>query len=105
VERFGRRVMEIDLARGRIVSANFPYDLTPDELRSTVADLRDAGHGLERWIVLALEFTCLARTFREDNPTAHAVARELLESCRDLPVAEQWKRVRANVIARPKKAH
>ena len=100
VESSGRRVMELDVSRGRIVSANFPYDLTPDELTEIVSDLRRAGNGIERWIVPALEFTCLASTFREDNPKTYASARKLLKSCRDLPIAQRWQQVRANVIAR-----
>lgn len=99
MERFGRPVMEFDVTRGRILSANFRYDVTPDELRSTVSDLCKARHGLERWIVPALELTCLARSFREENPDTYAAARELLDSCQDLPVAASWKRHRATVYA------
>ncbi len=94
----GRRVMDFDLARGRLVGASFRYDLTPDELRDVVSDLRRAGNGIERWIVPALEFTGAANTFRRDNPKTHAIVSELLESCRELPVAEQWTRVRARVL-------
>lgn len=95
----GKWVMDFDLQRGRMLGAGFRYDLTPDEFRSIVSDLRRAGNGLERWIVPSLEFTSLASTFRQINPKAYAVMPEILESCRDLPVAEQWQRVRAKVIA------
>jgi len=100
VVRFGRYVMELDYPYGRVITANFLYDLSVDELRGTVADLRYVKHGLERWIVPALEFTCLASTFREQNPETYAAARELLESCHDLPVAKFWQRHRAAYYAK-----
>jgi len=99
IDSSGRTVMELDMSRGRVVSANFRYDLTPDELRRAVSSLREAGNGLERWIIPCIEHTCLSSTFREDYPEAYATARELLESCRDLPVAAHWKRVRETISA------
>jgi hypothetical protein len=95
--------MELDLSRGRVVSANFWYSLTPDELRGLVSDLRRVRNGLERWIVPCLEHTMLSIPFREGHPATYAAARELLESCRDLPVADHWKRVRAAMFANAEK--
>lgn len=96
--------MDLYLSRGRMVSASFRFNLTPDELRTAVSTLRKAGHGIERWIMPGLEFTSLIETFRKDHAKTYAVACELLESCQDLPVAEHWKRVRASVIARHEQA-
>jgi hypothetical protein len=104
VEMSGLTVLLLYLSRGRVASACFPYRLTPDELRRTISNLRKAGHGLERWIVPGLEFTTLGRTLREDNPATYAVIPELLDACRDLPVAEQWRRVRANAFAKDERA-
>jgi hypothetical protein len=104
VEIAGRLVLFLFTSRGRVRSACFPYQLTPYELRKTVATLREAGNGLERWIVPALEFTPLASAFYEDNPEANAIVPELLASCQDLPVAEQWTRVREIVFANEAKA-
>jgi hypothetical protein len=94
VEMAGRSVLELDLRKGRIISANFRYDLTPDQLRKVVATLRAAGNGLERWIVPALEYTSMSGTFREKYAATYAIVPELLKSCRDLPVADHWKKVR-----------
>jgi len=99
VDIAGRSVLDLDLSRGRMVGACFRFSLTPDELRSVVADLRSAGSGLERWIVPALEFTHSTRGFKKSNPKSHAIVPKLLKACRDLPIAEQWKRVRERVIA------
>lgn len=104
VEISGKQVLYLYLSQGRMQSACFPYYLTPDELRGTIDDLRAAGHGLERWIVPGLEWTSLSSTLRENNPATYAIIPELLESCRDLPVADQWKRVRANVFANAARA-
>jgi hypothetical protein len=104
VETSGQQVLFLYLSRGRVKSACFPYDLTPEQLRGAVSDLRKAGNGIERWIVPGLEFTPLARAFREDNPAAYAIVPELLDSCRGLPVAEQWKRVRATAFANAERA-
>jgi hypothetical protein len=80
-------------ARSRILSACFLYDLTPDQLRMAVATLRDARHGLDSWVVPALEFSYAA--VKDDHPETFEIIPELLASCRTLPVAKQWKRVRA----------
>jgi len=100
----GQWMMQLDLSRGRIYSANFRYSLTPDELRKLVSVLRRAGHGLERWIVPALEYTSLSSAFREEHPETYAIVPELLESCRDLPVADHWKKIRAAMFAKYEKA-
>lgn len=102
--RAARVVLYMTLDRSRLVSACFTYDITPDELRAVISELRRMRHGLERWIVPGLEFTSLSRTLRENNPATYAIIPELLESCRDLPVAEQWKRVRANAFANAARA-
>lgn len=104
LERGARVVLFLTLSRNRLVTACFAYDIRPDELRELVSELRRVKHGLERWIVPALEFTSTGRTLREDNPETYAIIPELLERCRDLPVAEQWKRVRATVFASAAKA-
>jgi len=91
----GLMVMFLYLERNRIVSACFLFDLTPEQLRTAVADLRDARQGLDSWVVPALEYTYAVSTAREDNPEMFKVILELLESCRDLPVAKQWQRSRA----------
>lgn len=85
--------------RHRVATASFPFDLTPDELRTAVRSLRMAGHGLERWIVPALEYTqadLAASNLKSELPQVIA---ELLESCQELPVAERWKKIRENVFA------
>ena len=82
------------LERNRVASASFPYDLTLDELRAVIAELRKAGNGLERWIVPGLEENQASGTVQHDHPERYAALPELLESCRDLPVAEPWLRRR-----------
>ncbi|HLL55045.1 MAG TPA: hypothetical protein VK447_15930 [Myxococcaceae bacterium] len=104
LERSSKTVVFMHLHRRRVTSACFRMDIAPDVLRAVVSEMRRLGKGLERWIVPALEYTSLFRPFREDNPEAYALVPELLESCRDLPVADHWKRVRADVIARAEKA-
>ena len=88
----------------RVSSACFPYDLSPEELHAGVATLRKAGHGLECWIVPALEYTQAALIPTQHRPDLLKVIPGLLASCRDLSVAEQWRRVRANVFANAEKA-
>jgi len=90
----GLMVMLLYLERNRIVSACFPATLEPDQLREAVAELRDASHGLDSWVVPALEYNYGWSSVRED-PEMSKVVLELLASCRNLPVAKQWKRVRA----------
>lgn len=104
VESSGQQVLYLYLSRGRMQSACFPYYLTPDGLRGAIDDLRAAGHGLERWIIPGLEFTGLNSTLRDTNPATYSLIPELLEACRDLPVAAQWKRVRANAFANAARA-
>ena len=104
IETAGRRVMDLTLQQGRVAAAYFLYNVAPDDLRGLVDDLRRAGNGLERWIIPCIEHTCLSSTFREDYPEAYAAARELLESSRDLPVADHWKRVRETIFANVEKA-
>lgn len=93
------------LARHRVVSACFNYGLTPDEMRRAVALLRKARGGLDRWIVPGLEYTRDSLAQIQANPgfrnaddgrgaAMQQVIQELLEACRDLPVAEPWKRQR-----------
>jgi len=90
----GRQVLYLWLERTRAASACFVYDLTPDDLRDAVQELRGTRGGLERWIVPALESTQadLSGIESEDDPRRALVKviPELLESCRDLPVAEPW---------------
>ncbi len=93
VERGSRVVLYLWAPRGRVASACFAYDLGTDKLRSVVSDLRSAGHGLERWIIPGLEYTRISTSW-ENNPDTYAVINELLESCRNLPIAKQWMRVR-----------
>jgi len=99
VELTGRPVMDLELSRGRLVSARFRPNLTPKTLSTAVSVLRKAGGGLERWLVPALELTSRSTVFRRDNPEAYAIVPELLESCRDLPIADKWKRVRVRHFA------
>lgn len=95
----GRAVMYLFPERNRIMSACFLFNLTPDQLQEAVADLRDARHGLDSWVVPALEFNSAVRTVREDHPETFKVIPELLASCRGLPVAPRWQRVRAQYFA------
>jgi len=90
----GLTVMYLYLERNRIASACFVALLKPEQLRTAVAALRNAGPGLNSWVVPALEFNYGWSTVRADPEMSSAI-RELLASCRDLPVARQWQRVRA----------
>jgi hypothetical protein len=90
----GMTVMYIYPERNRIVSACFSALLTPDQLRMAVAALRRARHGLDSWVVPALEFNYGWGSVREDPEMSQTIL-ELLASCRDLPVAKRWKKVRA----------
>jgi hypothetical protein len=94
VEMGGMPVLDLDLSEGRMIGASFRFHLTPGQLRRVVATLRQAGNGLERWIVPALEFTSMSGAFREKHAATYAIVPELLKSCRDLPVADHWKKVR-----------
>ena len=86
------------LSRGRVVSACFVYTLTAEELRFAVGELRKVSGGLEGWITPALEWTQMhLGADKEPSPTRRqllAAIPELLESCRDLPVSEVWRRRR-----------
>jgi hypothetical protein len=88
-------VMFLYPLRNQILSACFLFDLKPEQLRLAVADLRDARGGLDSWVVPALEFTFGVHAVRRDHPDTFKIIPELLASCRDLPVAPRWKRVRA----------
>ena len=94
----GRSVMLLYLERNRIVSACLVATLDPEGVRTAVAALRNANPGLDSWVVPALEYNFAWSSVRED-PEMFKVIRELLESCRDLPVAKHWQRVRAQYFA------
>ncbi len=89
----GMGVMYLYPERNRILSACFLFILKPEQLRMAVNTLRHARGGLESWVVPALEFTFAKVS--EDHPDTFKIIPELLASCGDLPVAKQWKRVRA----------
>ncbi len=89
----GLAVMYLYPLRNRILSACFDFTLNARQLRSAVADLRDARGGLESWVIPALEMSY--PQVKGSNPDAFNVIPELLASCRGLPVASKWKRVRA----------
>ena len=91
----GMAIMYLDPERHRIQSACFLFDLKPEQLRMAVATLRHARGGLDSWVLPALEYSFAQRTVREDHPKTFKVMPELLASCRGLPVARQWQRVRA----------
>jgi hypothetical protein len=101
VLRAGRRVMYIylDDAGKRVESACFDYHLQPDELREAVRTLCQVTGGLERWVVPALEWNSASSGVRADRPETFKIIPELLKSCRDLPVAKSWQRVRAQYFA------
>jgi len=86
-------VMYLYLERNRIASACFLATLTADELRTAVATLRNAAPGLNSWVIPALEFSLAWRSVREDPEKSRFIL-DLLESCRDLPVAKRWQRIR-----------
>jgi len=95
----GLPVMFLYPKRNRILTACFVADLTADQLRRAVAELRHARDGLDMWIVPALEWSLAQADVRAKHADTFAIIPELLESCRDLPVAEHWQRIRANVFA------
>jgi hypothetical protein len=86
-------VMYLFVERRRVVSACFDFTLKAEQLRLAVADLRDARGGLDSWVIPALEMSY--PQVKGNNPDAFDVIPELLASCRGLPVAPKWKRVRA----------
>jgi hypothetical protein len=88
----GLAVMYLYPLRNRILSACFPFTLKVEQLRSAVAELRDARGGLDSWVIPALEMS-YPQVMRI-NPDVFKVIPELLASCRGLPVARQWQRVR-----------
>jgi hypothetical protein len=98
VEWAGRKALFVWLDRQRIGTVCCSFDLPPDALRGLVSDMRRAGSGLERWIVPALEFT-QAHATGDRNPAMFSAIPELLASCRDLPIAEPWKKIRVDVLA------
>jgi hypothetical protein len=103
VERAGRVVIYLWAPRGRLSSACLAFDLSADEIQTLMSELRSAGHGLERWIVPALEYTQATLHPLKDSITQGRQLLEiipaLLQVYRDFPVAETWKRNRANVFA------
>jgi hypothetical protein len=92
----GVQVLYLYLERRRVLSACFVYILRPDQLRDAVQHLREVQGGLAGWLVPALEWTQdhLSRVQPEADPRRALlkVIPELLQSCRDLPVANAWKR-------------
>jgi hypothetical protein len=52
----GTPIFHVFTARHRVESTCFDYTLTPEALREAVSILRDAGNGLERWIVPGLQW-------------------------------------------------
>lgn len=79
----------------RVRSACFNFALSPDELRRAVGLLRRAGRGLERWIIPGLEMVQRSLSERGARfPEMPRIITDLIESVRDLPVAEPWKRQR-----------
>jgi len=88
----GHQVLFLYLHRSRVVSACFVYTLSPVELRDAVKTLRGVPGGLASWIVPALEWTQSTPTMV--RPDLIAAIPEVLESCRDLPIAEFWRRRR-----------
>ncbi len=96
----GVTVMFLYPERNRVLTACFVPDLEPEKLRSAVAELRNhARGGLDSWIVPALEWNLFHSYVRERYPAVHEIIPELLESCRELPVAQRWGRIRENVRA------
>jgi len=89
----GLMVMYLYPLRNRILSACFDFTLKPEHLRMAVNDLRRARGGLDSWVIPALEMSY--PQVKGSNPDAFNVIPELLASCRGLPVAPKWKRVRA----------
>jgi hypothetical protein len=96
-------VMFLYPKRNRILTASFPADLNPEQLRETVAELRQARHGLESWIVPALEWVLFQEFKSGYFPKLRQIIPDLLASCRELPVAARWKRIRENVRASAKR--
>lgn len=88
----GRQALLLSLSRGRIASSCFVYTITGVQLRYIVGTLRVVTGGVESWIVPALEW--MQSTPSMIKPDALAVIPGLLESCKDLPVAEIWRRRR-----------
>jgi hypothetical protein len=99
----GRDVMLLYPWRRRIISACFNYMMTADQLCEAVGTLRGVSGGFEGWIIPALEWTeaelAGARKPRANWPDLVAVIPHLLESCRDLPVSEVWRRRRRETQA------
>jgi len=94
----GREVLYLYPWPYRVVSACFVYTLTANELRFAVDKLRTVTGGLEGWIVPALEWTQkdlgAVKNLTPVRRELLAAIPALLESCRDLPVSEVWRRHR-----------
>ena len=95
----GREVMYLYLDGERVETACFVYLLKPEQLRFAVEELRRATGGLERWIVPALEWNSASSTVRDEHPATFAIIPQLLKTCRELPVAKKWQRVRSDYFA------
>lgn len=93
----GGPIFFLHITRHRVESAGFPYVLSPDALREAISVLRAAGNGLERWIIPALEHNQGSAVMKRNYAETYRIIPELLESCRKLPVAEQWKRARRKI--------
>ena len=85
----GKAIFHLFTARHRVESTCFDYTLTPDALQEAVSVLRDAGNGLERWIVPGLEWCQrdFARMKSKDSnrEALMAVIPEFLRSVRERP--------------------
>ena len=93
----GEVIMLLYRARYRVYSAGFAYNLSPDALREAVSIVRNAGNGLESWIVPALEHNQASDAVKQTHPETHAIIAELLASARDLPVSAPWRRERREI--------
>lgn len=90
----GEPVFYLHLTRHRVTSAGFTYILSPTSLRKVVSLLRDIGNGIERWIIPALEYLQGSDVMKTKHADTYKIIPELLDSVRDLPVAEAWQRER-----------
>ena len=95
----GLPVMFLYPKRSRILTAYFVSTLPADQIRRAIAELRYARAGLDMWIVPALEWSLAQADVRDKHADTFVLIPELLYSCRDLPVAEHWQMIRANVFA------
>jgi hypothetical protein len=95
----GQSTLLLFVRAHRVQSACFAYTLSPAVLREALSVLRRAGNGLERWIVPALEYTqadLFGSTLAKKQALLRAIP-ELLDSVRDLPIADPWQRERRSI--------